>query len=42
MTVEHVLFFDSDDLFLPAMTDLMQVLGGRRFDFYLFHVERVA
>jgi glycosyltransferase involved in cell wall biosynthesis len=40
VTAEHVLFFDSDDLFLPAMTDLMQALDGRRFDFCLFrHVD---
>ena len=40
VTAEHVLFFDSDDLFLPAMTDLMQALGGRLFDFCLFrHVD---
>lgn len=36
----HLLFFDSDDLFLPAMTDLMEDLAGpmarQDFDFCLF------
>lgn len=36
----HMLFFDSDDLFLPGMTDLAAALRGRHFDFCLFrHVD---
>lgn len=43
-TGAHLLFFDSDDLFLPAMADLMEGLAGpmarQDFDFCLFdHVD---
>lgn len=37
---DHLIFFDSDDLFLPAMTDILEGLAGRQFDFCLFrHID---
>lgn len=40
VTGDHVIFFDSDDLFLPEFARLMHDLDGLKFDFCIFrHVD---
>lgn len=40
ITGDQVIFFDSDDLFLPEFSDLIAELGGLTFDFCIFrHVD---
>lgn len=40
VTGSHVIFFDSDDLFLPEFADLVAELSGKTYDFCIFrHID---
>lgn len=40
VTGSHVIFFDSDDLFLPEFSDLVAELAGKTYDFCIFrHID---